>query len=469
MKCMRMPIMAGIFILGLALIRLPAQPFTVLHTFSAPTGSTNADGADSHADLVADGNMLYGTTPLGGTNGYGTVFAINADGSGFTTMYAFTGAADGTQPNQSLLLSGDLLYGIAARGTNLLGYGSVFVMSTNGSNFSLVYTFATNLTGAFGAPNGGLILDGDTLYGTAYQGGITNGGAIFSLTTNGTYTPLRLFTAATDGKNPLGTLVLTNGILYGTCRNGGSNDVGTVFSITTNGENFTVMHEFSTSGMDGRNPNVGLTLVGNTLYGTTILGGTNNGGTIYAITLDGSDYTELHAFSQTDGNGKLPESGLFARGNTLYGTTLGNGSSLTGTVYAMNTDGSSFTLLHPFPSVNNSTNTDGSQPFGGVVMVSNVLYGTTSVGGANGVGTLYDLAVVPSITHVTRAGTNLVLNALNGIQGQTCYVVSSPDLKVPVNQWTDVATNQLSSGGNFSITATNVAGAGAQFFRLEMQ
>lgn len=65
-------------ILAVTALRLPAQPFTVLHTFGALTGPTNSDGDEPRGDLAQGGNVLYGTAPLGGTNSYGTVFSIHA-------------------------------------------------------------------------------------------------------------------------------------------------------------------------------------------------------------------------------------------------------------------------------------------------------------------------------------------------------------------------------------------------------
>src|SRR2546427_12315566 len=80
----------------------------------------------------------YGTTVLGGISGnggsgYGTIFALNTDGAGFTNLHTFTAAcprcrnSDGVYPYAGLLLSGNTLYGTAAHG------GS----SSNGTVFSL--------------------------------------------------------------------------------------------------------------------------------------------------------------------------------------------------------------------------------------------------------------------------------------------------------------------------------------------
>jgi uncharacterized repeat protein (TIGR03803 family) len=297
-----------------------------------------------------------------------------------------------------------------------------------------------------------------------YQGGISNQGTIFSLNTNGTFTLLHQFAQYTDGQNPLGRLILANGTLYGTARNFGTNGVsgGTVFSISANGGNFTVLHYFSksTNNSDGFFPNAGMILNSNTLYGTTSFGGAYNGGTVFSIATNGGAYSVLHSFNTAAGEGKIPEGEVVMAGDTLYGTTLGNGTSLSGTVFSVNTDGSSFTTLYKFSSNNSGTNLDGAQPYDAPVLSGNVLYGTTMVGGPFGGGTIFSQAIVPLISNVTISATNLTLNAIEGMENESCTVLTSPNLSMPLNLWTPLATNLLTSGGNFTITVTNALSPG---------
>src|SRR5688572_11883011 len=92
-----------------------AQTFTVIHTFTAASGdhSTNSDGANPSAGLILSDNILYGTAAYGGSFGWGTVFAVQTNGTGFTTAYHFTGGSDGANPYAELLMSGNTLYGTA--------------------------------------------------------------------------------------------------------------------------------------------------------------------------------------------------------------------------------------------------------------------------------------------------------------------------------------------------------------------
>src|SRR5437879_1367844 len=106
-------------IAGLGLIhagRVTAQTFTTLHTFT----NRFSDGGWPKAGLVLSGNTLYGTTESGGSTGDGSVFALNTDGTGFTTLYNFTAApgyphinSDGIEPIAGLTLSASTLYGTA--------------------------------------------------------------------------------------------------------------------------------------------------------------------------------------------------------------------------------------------------------------------------------------------------------------------------------------------------------------------
>jgi uncharacterized repeat protein (TIGR03803 family) len=75
---------------------------------------------------------LYGTTYEGGTNGDGTVFAVNTDGTGFTTLHTLTETPPGLgvvqDPSQAgLILSGNTLYGTIGYGGNS-GAGALFAL-----------------------------------------------------------------------------------------------------------------------------------------------------------------------------------------------------------------------------------------------------------------------------------------------------------------------------------------------------
>src|SRR6266478_10019022 len=113
--------------LGLILAgQATAQTFTTLYSFTATSGpypSTNTDGDLPIAGLVVLGNTLYGTATYGGSSGNGTVFKVNTDGTGFTNLHSFTTNSDplytnsdGALPYAGLVLAGNTLYGTAEGG-----------------------------------------------------------------------------------------------------------------------------------------------------------------------------------------------------------------------------------------------------------------------------------------------------------------------------------------------------------------
>jgi uncharacterized repeat protein (TIGR03803 family) len=374
--------------------------------------------------LILSGNTLYGTAYGGGSSGKGTVFKVNTDGTGFTPLYSFTGS-DGANPYAGLILSSNTLYGTAVNGgSSSSSHGTVFAVNTNGTGFTTLHSFTNGSDGYY--PYAGLILSGNTLYGTAVNGG--NGlsygwGTVFAGNTDGTgFTRLHYFTGGSDGADPyaFGGLILSGNTLYGTAYYGGSSGDGTVFAVNTDGTGFTILHSFTgysnSTNSDGYYPVAGLILSGNTLYGTATHGGSANAGTVFAVNTNGTGFTTLHSFTAsstnslgiyTNSDGYFPDAGLILSGNTLYGTAFHGGSSGQGTVFAVNTDGTGFTILHSFTG-----GSDGTGPDAGLILSGNTLYGTAYGGGSSGKGTVFSLTL-PGF-FIVPAFDSSILNDPNG-------------------------------------------------------
>ncbi len=167
--------------------------YTNFYNFSAPPGYpyTNTDGANPLCNLVLSGSTLYGTAASGGSAANGTVFKVNTDGSGFTRLHDFSATnnlginSDGAYPQGGLFLAGNWLYGVAGNGGSS-GNGTVFMVDTNGNGFTTLHSFSatnnsagTNSDGTM--PIGGLVMSGNTLYGTASAGGAAGYGTVFSI------------------------------------------------------------------------------------------------------------------------------------------------------------------------------------------------------------------------------------------------------------------------------------------------
>jgi uncharacterized repeat protein (TIGR03803 family) len=306
--------------------------FTNLHSFTArnPPWGANSDGAYPHARLLLLGNTLFGTGSQGGSLSNGTLFAVNTDGTNFRNLHTFARGNDGAGPYSELIASGDTLYGTAIGG-GPANSGVVFAMNADGTGFTNLFSFPaliddgtsnlihyTNSAGA--TPFHGLILSGNRLYGAASQGGRFGGGSVFALNTDGTgFTNLHSFDIVSDGRFPLAALVLSDGALYGTTAYGGASDGGTVYVVNTNGSGFRTLYSFTGS------PRGKLVLSGDYLYGTT-------GGTVWGVNTNGSGFTTLHNFANSDYG---PNDGLFLSGDTFYGTTQRGGASDQGTVFSL--------------------------------------------------------------------------------------------------------------------------------------
>ena len=295
------------------------------------------------------------------------LLAVPASAQTFTVLHEFTGGADGSIPESTL---------VEDRAGNLYG------LATFGANSN------------------------------CHPSGSAGCGAVFKLTHKAggwAFSPLYAFTGEPDGANPVGSLTIApDGTLYGVTNDGGvagncldsfgQNGCGTVFHLQplpTICAAFlcpwreTVLYRF-TGGDDGNDPWAGVTLdrAGN-LYGTAHQGGANNWGVAYELLPSGSGWTQatIHAFAGGS-DGANPTSPLaFDPIGNLYGTTPGGGGGGNcygggcGTVFELLPvgEGWSENILYRFAG------SDFNIPYGGVVLdPAGNLYGTV-VDGINGV------------------------------------------------------------------------------------
>jgi uncharacterized repeat protein (TIGR03803 family) len=367
----------------------PTGSFMVLHQFDRA-----GDGERPEAGLINVKGTLYGTTSNGGSYFFGTVFSITTAGSE-KVLYSFKGGADGSYPESGLLNVNGALYGTTANGGGSgcsgHGCGTVYRVSLTGAQ-KVLHRFGDSPDGA--APTTGLIDVNGTLYGTTANGGsgCDSGygcGTVYSITTSGSEKVLYSFAGGRDGAYPDGALINEDGTLYGTTVTGGSDKYGTFYSISTSGSE-KVLHTFGASD-DGGSPLGNLLDVKGTLYGTTAYGGRHSSGTVYRISTTGVEKV-LYDFPARRGGreGKTPYAGLIAVKGTLYGTTeWGGGPPFWGVVYSVSTAGAE-TVLHRF-----GNGSAGAHPRAGLVNVKGKLYGTTYDHGTGcsggGCGTIFAL------------------------------------------------------------------------------
>jgi len=390
------------------------QTLTTLYSF----GASSNDGKNPFGGLLITGNgTLYGTTEYGGTgtcaitngSGCGTVYTLYLSGGNYTysNLYSFTGGSDGAYPyTGSLITDGTYFYGTTTQDGSGATGGTVFrILVGEGVSENALWTFPNGTADGIG-PNSSLVINqaGGILVATSAGG--TGYGGIFELTSSNqsyTETPLFLFNG-TDGSLPAAGLYIdSSGNVFGTTQSGGANSLGTVYQV---GDGATILYNFTNANGDGENPQAPVIedASGN-LYGTA-LGGPMQSGVVYELSPGQSGYTEkiLYTFSNTGNDGQYPYSGLLMDGaGNFYGTTTGGGTSGAGTVYELVNSGGNFTekILYNFTG-----HGDGSAPYAALVFDSSGnLYGTTTAGGANGFGTVFQLAPNSQPTSETQTLT----------------------------------------------------------------
>jgi uncharacterized repeat protein (TIGR03803 family) len=463
--------------------RLSAQTFGNLYNFTTTSLSypyRNSDGAVPHAGLISSGDRLYGTAENGGSWDLGTIFALKTDGNGFRNLHSFSlSGLEGESPLAGLVLSGNTLFGTAWQAGSG-GNGTVFAVNSDGTGFRILHSFGGYP--ADGAnPTIELVVSGTALYGKTDYGGAASahGGTVFSVNSDGGgYGILYSFTGGDDGDTPR-HLTLSGSTLYGTTAGGGAGGNGTVFALNTDGTGFTTLYSFTASSAngegistnsDGAGPN-GLTLSGSTLYGTCFSGGGSGGGTVFAVKVDGTAFTTLHAFSanfnpstgwpQTNSDGTWPlGGGVILSGGTLFGTTGYGGASANGVVFALNTSGSGFTALHDF------SGSDGALAQGSLLRVSNILYGTTALGGTGNNGTVFSVTLQVPRLSIARAGMNAVLTWPTNVAGfdYSGYTLQSTSNLGPAAVWFTNSVAPVVVGGQNVVT--NPITGTQQFYRL---
>ena len=225
-------------------------------------------------------------------------------------------------------------------------------------------------------------------------------------------TVLFSFGAAGDGTSSTGSLIqASDGNFYAMNPTGGANGVGTVFKITPAGT-ASVLHSFSLSDGGGYFPGGGSLIQASdgNLYGTTVYGGASDNGAVIKITLAGA-VSVLYSFGSVAGDGLNPRGSLIqASDGNFYGMTNDGGANTCrnhdligsvgcGTVIKITLAGTE-SVLHSFGSAG-----DGFFPGGSLIQASDGnFYGITPWGGANGVGTVFN---------ITSAGTESVLHSFS--------------------------------------------------------
>jgi uncharacterized repeat protein (TIGR03803 family) len=199
-----------------------------------------------------------------------------------------------------------------------------------------------------------------------------------------------------NGADPTDTLAVgPDGNLYGTTRIDGSAGQGTVFELSGPGfQTLTTLASFS--GTSGAVPSARLTFdSAGDVFGTTVGGGSSNSGTVFELSgATHQNLTTLVSFTGSSGNapGTAPLGGVaFDASGNLYGVTQDGGATGAGTVFELSgTNHQTFTMLHNFSL--NADNAGVAPNAQLLVDAAGNLFGTTEVGGSGGGGGVFELS-----------------------------------------------------------------------------
>ena len=394
---------------------------TLLHSFGA-TGS--GDGINPRGLAIDGAGDLFGTTVFGGANDAGVVYEIPKTAGGYgaeavLASFAASGVnATGSNPVGDLLVdsAGDLFGTTSSGGANDTGVVYEIPKTAGGYGTEAVLaSFAASGVNATGAgPGGDLAIDsaGD-LFGTTYAGGANNTGVVYEIPKTaggyGTEVVLASFAAAganaTGAQADAGVSLDSAGNLYGTTYSGGANDTGVVYEIPKTAGGYGTEVVLASFGVTGANATGGYPLSGVTLdaagnlYGATDFGGANDTGVVYEIPKTAGGYgTEVVLASFAAGGVNTVGSYaanpvLVDSAGNLYGTTSSGGANNTGVVYEFPRSVSGFgpeVLLASFAAL--GANSAGSYPRAALQLDSaGSLYGSTYEGGANNTGAVFEI------------------------------------------------------------------------------
>lgn len=392
----------------------PAQTETTIYNF----GATGAPAYPYGGFTLDSGGNLYGTTSSGGANRSGTVYKLALVSGAWqeTTLYSFTGGADGGSPYAPPIFDAKgNLYGTASIG-GAYKAGVIYELTPatgGGWQQTVLYSFTGGLDGGYSFGN--LVFDKTgNLYGSNAEGGPqpncqgdgSGCGVIFELSPSASgkwhLKVLHTFTAGWDGVGPASLTFDASGNLFGSAPGawGGfeaPNGPGLVFELTpgTGGPwRDSIVYAFR-GAIDGGLPSGIIFDAAGNMYGAGADGGILDNcysgygpigcGVVFKISpIAGGKWKEttLYAF-QASTDGSQPDGGVVFDNGKLYGSTF------SGAIYelsqAANGDWHDSTAY-------NFDGTNGSIPEGTLVVdAEGNLYGMTVYGGENEAGIAFEL------------------------------------------------------------------------------
>jgi uncharacterized repeat protein (TIGR03803 family) len=396
-------------LLAISAVAVSQEP-TAVYTFicngsaSLRIGNCPQGGRPDSLIQASDGNF-YGaaqdsmegsSAPTGGT-----VFKVTSAGK-LTLLHTFPLGPDKNYPAGNLpgniiqgpdgKLYGDTIAGGIDGCNGYCGYGVLYRINTNGTDFQIIHKFCSEKNCADG--NGGYYLavgtDGN-IYGTTYYGGKNSAGTIFQIIpATGAYKVMISFDFSSSGENPGALIAGPDGTFYGLSSASGGEIL--FHYVESTGVLTTVLVDFS--GANNGQPTVGgdLTLGANgNFYGLYGIYGVSGEG-VFEVDINGSNL-QLFPFYTTVGGAGEPDSLLLASDGNFWLADI-TGNSYGNIITLSPTDGSLIQTFTPF----SSTAAVGAYPMEIIQASDGTLWGSTdSFGNASkghfGDGTVFSLNV----------------------------------------------------------------------------
>ncbi len=417
---------------------LEGNDYQVIHTIGSGAGEPR--GTFNPLFEGSDG-FLYGTSRSGGATNNGTIFKLKKDGSEFSVIRSFSlPDGDGHSPWGGVIEGSDgFFYGTVEYGGSNTG-GGVYRIARDGSDYAMICSFGA-IPGGLGflrRVRGELVEHPDGfLYGVVAEFSIDFPrlpGAVFRVRKDGSgfevLTGNGSLPGALGSEYPeTGLALAEDGSLLGVA---GESSPGFLYRLTAEDRSFEILRRFSESGGEPRQPGMPLEGRDGRFYGM----GSNNGTyEFFSASRDGGEVDLLLQFRANNAALRPPFEGV--DGHFFTASERGGANDM-GFVARIEVGGEDISLIHSFAA---EPATEPRQPWSGVIQASDgFLYGTTSHGGRNQLGTVFrmaadgsDLTVIHHFTQVSgifSANTpaqNLLEGsdgALHGLTEFGCYRVN---------------------------------------------
>lgn len=334
---------------GVVFSLTPTGTLTVLHRFVPGPDKNYANG--NFPGLLTEGpdGKLYGYTTFGGFEGcngecgYGVLYRVNRNGSGFQVITSFCseGNCGDLRPAFTAMVAGKdgNLYGtISGNGTP---YGSIFKITPSSGSYETVVNF--NFSSGEGYPSGLTAAPDGTFYAIAIG---TIPSFLFHYTpSTGNLTTVALNFPAFNtffNSSPVSGLTFgPNGNLYGLYAIYATAGTG-LFEVQPDGNNLQLFPLYD-SITGGGSPD-GLLLASDGNFWIANYSGDDTYGDIMTVSpTDGSLLQTLSPFSKSASVGGFPVELIQAKDGTLWGSTYQYGTASTGqfadgTVFSLNAD-----------------------------------------------------------------------------------------------------------------------------------